>query len=79
MKRIIMITVAAFILSTSVAVAHPPREMEVSYDAQERVLLVKMSHVVRNPTDHRIARIVITKNEKGLKKGFPLKPVLAMS
>jgi len=64
MKKIIILTVAVLVLSSTIAGAHPPRDMEASYDVEKQVLLVKMLHVVRNPTDHRIARISITKNEE---------------
>ena len=64
MKKVVILTAVVLMLSSTIAGAHPPRDMEVSYDLQEQVLLVKMLHVVRNPTDHRIARIVVTKNEE---------------
>jgi len=64
MKKVIIFTAVVLMLTSTIVGAHPPREMEVSYDLQKQVLLVKMLHVVRNPTDHRIARVIITKNDE---------------
>ncbi len=50
-------------LITSLAYAHPPQDIEVSYNKGDDILKVVVSHHVSNPQKHFIENIKITRDE----------------
>jgi hypothetical protein len=53
-----------FLFIPRVAAAHPPSNMELTYDVEKGTLAIQARHVTRNPRDHRIRKVVITKNSE---------------
>ena len=61
-RSLILFCFVLFLGFVGQAGAHPPSEIELTYDAQGEMLEVRMTHVVRNPRDHYIRKVELTKN-----------------
>ena len=47
---------------TAGALAHPPSEITLNYDAQKKNLHIEMRHVTKNPRKHFIRKLSVSKN-----------------
>lgn len=52
------------------AMAHPPTEINLSYDLEKKNLHVEARHVARNPRKHFIRKIVVYQNDVEAAKRF---------
>jgi desulfoferrodoxin (superoxide reductase-like protein) len=65
MKRIVLsILSLVFLLSASIAYAHPPSDIIITYDAATKTLTAEIKHSVSNPTQHYIKKVDIGLNGK---------------
>jgi len=65
MKKIILfILPALFLLGVSVAFAHPPSDIIITYDAATKTLTAEIKHSVSNVTQHYIKKVDIGLNGK---------------
>ncbi len=46
----------------SLVFAHPPKDMQLSYDKEKGILHIEMSHVTNNVLKHNIRQIEVIKN-----------------
>jgi len=65
MKKII-IFVFCFILTAQISQAHPPSQIDLSYNKMTRNLEVVIGHSVNNPEKHFVKKVVVKKNNKDL-------------
>ena len=61
MRNILFVLLVVFILP-AVMQAHPPKSVDVEFDNETKVLTVKISHFVDNPSKHFIDKIVVELN-----------------
>jgi len=65
MKRIALsILSLVFLLSASIAYAHPPSDIIITYDPATKTLTAEIKHSVSNPTQHYIKKVDIGLNGK---------------
>lgn len=70
MKKIYLLFVVLFFFLTKLAWATPPSNIELEYDATERVLHITLRHVTHNVREHRIRRLIIYKNDEEIKSYY---------
>ena len=70
MKLVSKVVVAlCFIAGLSVsAFAHPPKDFDIEYDAQNKVLKILVQHQVTNPAGHYIEWLTVDLNKKNMVK-----------
>ncbi len=67
MKKFLFVgTMAILLLKAGVVQAHPPGKIELSYDAKEHILTVKIDHVTNNTLKHYIRKLTLFKNDQEL-------------
>ena len=61
MKKTLLVILATLlcITSTTIAFAHPPKNVELTWSAATNTLSVKASHLVNNPTKHYVMLFVV--------------------
>ena len=65
MKRIaIFLIVFIFLVSVSVAYAHPPSGIEITFDAESKILKAVIIHNTSNPASHYIKKVDVGLNGK---------------
>ncbi len=64
MKKNLIFVLLWLLGSASVVGAHPPRGMELRYDAHGKTLHITMEHVSKKLRDHFIREIIVTKNNE---------------
>jgi len=65
MKRIIgLLVLCCFVLTYSLAYAHPPSDIIISYDAKTKILKAVIMHNVANPQKHYIKKVDVGLNGK---------------
>ncbi len=52
------------VCSSSLSFAHPPRDVQLTYDGEAQVLKIRVNHVTPNTLKHYIRRVVIKLNDK---------------
>jgi len=70
MRRIILLAGVMVLMAAFASQAHPPSDIELSYDHAEQVLLVKMKHISSDPQDHRIRQITVYLNGQEFQQHF---------
>jgi hypothetical protein len=90
MKKIFVLTTIFFFSLYGLTAAHPPTDLELTYDDSQQMLHVKMTHVSHNLRKHYIRTIIVYKNDEeilqhrypttqtspgGVEDDFPLKAV----
>ena len=61
MKIASLILISIFLIAGS-GYAHPPSDIEASYDKDKNVLTINITHPVRNPEKHFVDNVKISKN-----------------
>jgi hypothetical protein len=61
-KIAIFIVSCLFILTCSIAYAHPPSDIIITYDAATKTLHAVIKHAVSNPTNHFIKKVNVGLN-----------------
>lgn len=65
MKKVIeFLLVAVFVTICSVAYAHPPSDITISYDPAAKILKAVITHQVSNPANHYIKKVDVGLNGK---------------
>ncbi len=64
MKNKIYIGIITILLLSSVALAHPPDSLIMSFDSTSTVLTVRIFHTVKNTTNHLINDVAVNLNGK---------------
>lgn len=64
MKKILAMSVLFLFMSGSFALAHPPADIIVNYNSNNKILSVGIAHTVENPQKHFIRLITIKVNGK---------------
>ncbi len=54
--------VLILLVSVNYVFAHPPKGIELDYNAQDHLLNVKVSHLVKSPAKHYIDKITVELN-----------------
>ncbi|HTY45406.1 MAG TPA: hypothetical protein VMD52_05410 [Patescibacteria group bacterium] len=63
MKRILLLLPAVFLIALcSVAYAHPPQDITITYDTKTKMLTAVILHNVSNPANHYIAKVDVGRN-----------------
>lgn len=62
MKKIIFWAMAIFLFSVSLAYAHPPQDISISFDLTTKMLTAVITHKVSNPANHYIKKVDIALN-----------------
>ncbi|MBM4270676.1 MAG: hypothetical protein FJ139_00755 [Deltaproteobacteria bacterium] len=66
--RSLIAVVCAFLMSCMLcsipAIAHPPAEVVLSYDAESQTLTVSVTHTSKSPGEHYVKKVEIKKNGK---------------
>ncbi len=60
---LISVFVLYFLQWGNIVTAHPPTDVDLSYDQGTKNLHVEVSHTTRDPQNHYIRKIVIDKND----------------
>jgi len=63
MRKILVFTVAVLLLFTLSAAAHPPGEIEMSFDLENKMLEVTIPHGSQDNTDHFINSVNVYLND----------------
>jgi RNA-binding protein YhbY len=67
MRKIIAILIGVFLSSTT-AYAHPPQDIQITFDAKAKMLSAVIVHNVSNPATHFIKEVDIALNGKEIIK-----------
>jgi len=65
-KIAIFIFLALFIAASSIAYAHPPSDIIITYNAATKMLHAVIKHNVSNPANHFIKKVDVGLNGKGI-------------
>lgn len=63
MKKIVLVLLAVFTI-TSIAYAHPPSDIKISFDAKTRILQAVIVHNVSDSIKHYISKVDVALNGK---------------
>ena len=67
MKRIAaFLIVFVFAAAISIAYAHPPSDIKITFDAKTKILQALILHDVSNPLNHYIKKVEIRSNGKAI-------------
>ncbi|MEW6102015.1 MAG: hypothetical protein AB1481_06985 [Candidatus Omnitrophota bacterium] len=58
------IFVLIFVFAFSLAYAHPPQDIQITFDGDAKILKAVITHITSNPDAHRIAKVDIGLNGK---------------
>ncbi len=61
--RILPVVLFVCLVSTSMAFAHPPKDIEISYDFNTKILTATIIHDTSNPLGHYIKKVDIGLND----------------
>lgn len=61
MKKFLMLN---FLLISKILLSHPPSDIKVDFDLENRLVKVVVPHKVKNPNDHYIYELKVTINNK---------------
>lgn len=65
MKRLVVLLVLFFVFFLcTVAFAHPPSDIQITFDPATKILKAVIIHNVSNPTNHYIAKVDVGLNGK---------------
>jgi len=65
MKRVVALwTIFLFLISASIAYAHPPSDIKITFDADTKILHAEIMHDVSNPLNHYIKKVDVGLNGK---------------
>lgn len=67
MKRLFLAIVMVFIVSifaVTIVLAHPPTDVNLSYDVPSQTLHIAMTHVTSNMVQHHIRKLTVYKNDE---------------
>ncbi len=64
MKKILIFVLIIFVILSVKAVAHSPSSINLNYNKEAKELIVTITHIVSDPTDHYINNITIEKNNE---------------
>jgi len=65
MKRItVFLVLVVFLSLTSVAYAHPPSDIKITFDSKTKMLNAVIFHNTSNPTNHYIKKVDVALNGK---------------
>ena len=77
-KKIVIINfVLLFYVLLGQALAHAPSKIDLTYDADKKVLHLEMTHVSTNLLKHYIRKIIIYKNEEEVQNIYLVKQTTA--
>jgi hypothetical protein len=57
-----LLLIGFFVAICSMAWAHPPQDIKISYDATTKILTAVILHNVNNPANHYIAKVDVGRN-----------------
>ncbi len=63
-KKIVFMFLLICLVSISIAYAHPPKDIEISYDPGTKMLTALIMHDTSNPLGHYIKKVDIGLNDK---------------
>ena len=64
MKKILFILLFICLVSTGIAYAHPPKDIEISYEPTSKVLTAVIMHDTSNPLGHYIKKVDVGLNDQ---------------
>ncbi len=64
MTRKLVLLIAIILTTAAVFFAHPPSNIEMSYDSETQILEVIVEHSVGNPHNHYVEELTITHNDR---------------
>jgi hypothetical protein len=65
MRKIVsLLLIGFFVAMCSMAYAHPPQDITITYDAKTKMLTAVILHNVSNPTHHYIAKVSVGLNHQ---------------
>lgn len=66
MRKIVLLLVGVFFLfsSSSLVYAHPPSDIQITFDPAKRILMAVITHKVSNTAKHYIDDVDVTLNEE---------------
>ncbi|MCX5697442.1 MAG: hypothetical protein NTU54_05700 [Candidatus Omnitrophica bacterium] len=66
MKKIALLLTFIFLAVSTIAYAHPPRDIKITFDPGTKMLQAVIYHDVANPANHYIKKVDVSLNGKGI-------------